>query len=585
MKSKYSTTGKGKQQGLLVLLVLVVSGMFTSCKKATDFLDTQTNTSLNEQLVFSDSARTMQFLNAVYNDIGFSYRKDRWDNHGNLDPATDDAEYTFSGATQKAVVLYAGTVNPANFPFPDFWTTPYAHLRRVNLFLEKLPGTPLSAGLQSRVTLEARFLRVWYYFHLVRAFGGVPLIGDKVFGITDLIDLPRNTYEECIEYMVSELDDIAPKIPARAEYAEQDYGRATRGACLALKSRILLYAASPLFNGGAITTDANLAKLVSYPTADASRWQRAADAAQAVIDMGTYSLHKETSQPGFGFYNVFLKRVNDEFILVKLRGANKDFESFYNPSSRGGQNYHWPTQNIVDAFPMKNGLPITDPASGYDPANPYNNRDPRFGYTVTYNTSLYFRSSTNNQQPVFTYVNAANDGFGIRTTTGYYVRKMCDANTSAGGGANTERGWALIRYAEILLNYAEAINEAGQTDKAYAKLIELRDRAGIDPGVDNLYGLKAGMTKEQMRAIIQNERRIELAYEEHRFWDARRWKIAMTVFNGYNKCMKITQTGSTYTYEVVNSIRLHNFRPEMYLFPIMQSEISKMPAMVQNPGW
>lgn len=570
-----------KQWSLIILSIFVLTA---ACKKASDFLDSQT-TGIGEKDVWTDSTRTMQFLNAVYTDVAFSYRKDRWDNHGSLDPATDDAEYTYSGATQKAVILYAGTLSPVNFPFTDFWNTPYTNIRRVNLYLSKLPTTPLSPAMQSRTTLEARFLRVWYYFHLVRAFGGVPLIGDKVFGINDIIDLPRSTYEECVEYMVSELDNVAAGIPE--EYAEQDYGRATRGACLALKSRILLYAASPLFNGGAIEkAQGDLRKIVSYPAYDVSRWQKAADAAQAVISSGYYSLYVDnTTAPGYGFYNVFLKRVNDELIFARLRPANKDFESFYNPPTRGGNNYHWPTHNLAEAFPMKNGKSITDATSGYSAANPYNNRDPRFGYTITYNGSLYYRASAGAQQPVYTYVNAAQDGFGIRTTTGYYVRKMCDANTSAGGGANTERGWVLMRYAEVLLNYAEAVNETGHPELAYPKLIELRQRAGIEPGADNQYGLAPNMTVEQMRTLIQNERRIELAFEEHRFWDMRRWKIGVAVGNGYNKCMKITNNSGTYTYEVVNSIRTHNFREEMYLFPIMQSEISKMPSMIQNPGW
>jgi hypothetical protein len=569
-----------------LIIIIAIMGSLASCKKSSDFLDTQSTSALTEQIVFSDSARTMQFLNTPYNDIGFSFSKTRWDNHGNLDPATDEAEYMYSGATQKAVVLYSGIESPVNFPFSDIWTTPYASIRRVNLFLSKLPITPLSVSLQKRVALEARFLRAWYYFHLVRAFGGIPLIGNKVYGNDDIINLPRNTFKECIDYMVSELDTITPLIPAPSEYAEQDYGRATRGACLALKSRILLYAASPLFNGGSTTTDPALAKIVSYPTYDASLWQKAADAALAVINTGYYSLYKDnTTAPGYGFYQVFLKRVNPEYIFAKERPTNKDFENFWNPSSRGGANYNWPTQNIVDAFPMKNGKAITDPTSGYNPANPYLNRDPRFGYTITYNGSLYYLGTTSSQQPVWTYVNASQDGFGIKTTTGYYTRKMCDANTSAASGGNTERGWPLMRYAEVLLNYAEAINETGHPELAYPQLFDLRSRAGIDAGTDGYYGLKQGMTVDEMRTIVQNERRIELAFEEHRFWDVRRWKIAMTVNNGYNKCMKITPITGGYTYQIVNSVRMHNFRPEMYLFPMIQTEISKMPAMVQNPGW
>src|SRR5436190_9060563 len=130
---------------LLFILTVALVVLAPGCKKSTDFLDSQATVSLDEKTVFSDSARTMNFLNDVYLDAGFSFRRDRWDNHGSLDPGTDDAEYTYSGATQKAVVLYAGTVSPVNFPFTDFWNTPYTNIRRVNLFLSKLPITPLSA--------------------------------------------------------------------------------------------------------------------------------------------------------------------------------------------------------------------------------------------------------------------------------------------------------------------------------------------------------------------------------------------------------------------------------------------------------
>ena len=162
---------------------------------------------------------------------------------------------------------------------------------------------------------------------------------------------------------------------------------------------------------------------------------------------------------------------------------------------------------------------------------------------------------------------------------------MCDENISSNSSFNTERGWPLIRYAEILLSYAEAINETGQTALAYPKLVQIRKRAGITAGADNLYGLKANMTVDEMRAVIQNERRIELMNEDHRWNDIRRWKIAMAVNNGYNKAINITKTGSTYTYQEANTIRLHVFNPQHYLMPIPQSEISKMPSMLQNPGY
>ncbi|NID10716.1 RagB/SusD family nutrient uptake outer membrane protein [Fibrivirga algicola] len=569
-----------------ILIILFLLTASVACQQSDDFLEPKTS-ALTEELVFTDSTRTMAFLSRIYSDIGFSFVKGRWDSHGNTEEATDDAEYKFSGTGQKAVVLYSGTVSPTNFPFFEFWSTPYNNIRRVNLLLEKLPSTPLSAPLKARMAAEARFLRAWYYDWLLISFGGVPLIGDKVFDIEDFINQPRNSYAECVTYLTTELDAAAAQLPAATDYSEQNYGRVTKGACLALKSRILLQAASPLFNGGAETTDAELAKIVSTPTYDASLWQKAADAAQAVINTGTYSLNVDnTTAPGYGFSQVFLKRVNSEYIIFQNRGANRDMEGFYNPASRGGANNAMPTHNLAEAFPMRNGKPITDPTSGYDPKNPYLNRDPRFGYSIIYNESPYYLPSANALSPVFTYENAPTDGFtSAGQTTGYYSRKMCDVNISANSSFNTNRGWPLLRYAEILLNYAEAINEAGQTALAYPKLIELRSRAGILPGADNLYGLKANMTKEEMREVVRTERRIELAFEDHRWNDIRRWKTAMVVNNGFNKRIRIVRSGTTYTYEVVNSIRQHNFRPEMYLLPIPDSEVRKAPAMRQNPGW
>jgi hypothetical protein len=241
---------------------------------------------------------------------------------------------------------------------------------------------------------------------------------------------------------------------------------------------------------------------------------------------------------------------------------------------------------------MKNGLApfnsdgTVNTLSGYNPNDPYINRDPRFGYSIIYNTSLYFSTTTNTKIAVFTYDGAASDGFGVGTTTGYFSRKMCDDNIAANNSPNTNRAWPLIRYAEILLNYAEAINEAGQTALAYPKLVELRLRAGITRGDDGLYGLRPNMTKEEMREVIRNERRVELAFEDQRWHDIRRWKIAMTVANQFNKVMKITRVNpTTYTYQRLESVRRHNFRPEMYLLPIPDDEIRKMPAMIQNPGW
>lgn len=569
--------------------------MFTACKQD-DFLEPKTNV-LVENDVFTDSTRTMAFLGRIYSDISYVYYKGRWNGTSSTDVATDDAEFRYNGLGQPGVQLYNGSVTPLNVAFGETYDRPWRNIRRVNIFLAKLPTVPLSARMKTRTEAEARFLRAWYYQTLLIHYGGVSLIGDKVYGIEETINLPRNTYAECVDYIVSELNAAANILPSvdmpvtMGGYAEQDYGRITKGACLALKSRLLLQAASPLFNGQSEATDPALKEIVSYPTYSVSHWQRAADAAKEVIDGkgGTYSLNTNTASPGLGFYELFLKRVNSEYIIFQNRGAQREYEEYYLPPSRGGQYNILPTQNLVECFPMKNGKAITDPTSGFNPDKPYENRDPRFGYTVIYNMSMY-QLGNQGQQPVYTYEGAGQDGYGPTSyTTGYYCRKMCDVNIAPNGSGNTLRGWPLLRYAEILLNYAEAINETGQPQLAYASLIELRKRAGIEPGTDNNYGLRPGMGQAEMRELVRNERRIELAYEDHRWNDTRRWKTAMVVNNAFNKRIRIVQANnatpptSRTAYTVTESIRRRNFRPEMYLLPIPDSEIRKASAVVQNP--
>jgi len=578
-----------------IFIILAMALACTSCKKSTDFLDNQAGTGETEESIFTDSVKTIGFLSNIYSGIGYSFNKGRFSTHGNTEMATDDAEYAYSGTSQNTVIMYNGTVSPNNFwtqgGVPDFWSTPYSNIRKVNVLLAKLPTAPLSEALKKRMAAEARYLRAWYYHFLLINFGGVPLIGDNVYNITDVINLPRATFESSVNYVVDELDAVADILPVPSGYAEQDYGRVTKGACLALKSRVLLYAASPLFNGGSIASG-ELASLVSYPSYNVAYWQKAAEAAEAVINTNYYNLVEDnTTAPGYGFYSMFLKRYpNTEHIFTLQRTTNRDFEGYYNPPSRGGAKNSQPTEQLARAFPMKNGKSTYDPTSGYLPGNPYVNRDPRFNYSIIYNGSLYYSTTTGTKIAVNTYDGAASDGYVSSTksgptTTGYYSRKMCDENISSNSSFVTERAWPLIRYAEILLNYAEAINETGQTALAYPKLVAIRKRAGIDAGTDGLYGMKANMTKEEMRDFIQNERRIELMNEDHRWNDIRRWKIAEAVNNGYNKAMMITKTGNNFTYQIVNTIRLHVFKPQNYLMPIPQAEISKMPAMVQNPGY
>lgn len=587
-------------------IVVLLAGI-VSCKKQ-DFLDDKTTSLIDVDAVFSDSTRTMAFLTRIYEEIPFAFNPIRWEG-GNTVQGTDDAESNLGNPARRAVALYLANYSAENVQFHDAWNTPWNNIRRVNLLLSRIATSPLSQAMQQRIIGEARFMRAFFYTYLAANYGGIPIVGDSLYDKDSYINLPRASFDETVKYIVEELDEAATLLPApnssTAVYdPNRDYGRVTKGSCLALKARLLLYAASPLFNGGAIAgaTDAQKA-VAGYPTYNISRWQAAADAALAVINSGYYSLNEENNiKPGFGFYNVFLKRVNSEYIIFFNRGPNRDFEQRWLPPSRSGETILKPTQTIVDAFPMKSGKAITDPTSGYNPANPYVNRDPRFNYSIIFNGSRYQRANAG-QDTVFTYsivssttniANTTGDGFNpsgappATPFTGYFCRKMCDSNIAFNSSPNTERGWPLLRYAEVILSHAEALNELGQTELAVDRIKQIRNRAGIDPGADNRYGMKAGITQAEMRELIRNERHIELFAEGDNRWDdIRRWKIAEAVNNGLLKGVWIERHPVTkaYTYKPSVGYQAHVFTPKQYLFPIPGIEIRKMPLMIQNPGW
>jgi hypothetical protein len=553
---------------------------FVSFKKYGFLGQTQTS-NLSKTTVFADSANTVAFLSNIYSNAGFSFNPGRFGN-GGLDASSDEAEvYRTTGST--ALSFETGTVNAAVVT-DDAYKTCYNNIRAVNQFLKNLPGAPIKAFSKNEYRAEALFLRAWYYSILLKHYGGVPLIGDTIYTYTDHISAKRSTYADCVNYITSQCDSAANVLPMTQ--SGLNYGRASKGACLALKSRVLLYAASPLFNGTTLAAG-NLAQYVGYPAYDANRWKLAEDAAAAIISSGAYSLNVDNSTPGNGFQQLFTLRYNTEYIFPLMRGSNVDFESLWDPPSRTGQNGAFPLQGLVDVFPMANGLPITDPNSGYDPQNPYANRDPRLNFTVIHDQSQLQNRLQSGFSPVNIFVGTYNgvstgtDAVGIGTRTGYYTNKMMDPNAVANDFTHvSNRCWPLIRYAEILLNYAEAANEfEGPTAQVYAAIESIRQRAGLSP-----YQLPVGLSQDQMRAEIRNERRIELAFEEQRFWDVRRWMIADQTDNILTMGMEVDRNGASVTYKPF-AVRQRNFRKAMYLWPFPQSEVAKSPELMQNPGY
>lgn len=558
-----------------------------SCQKE-NFLDKTVSTDLNEETVFADSAYTMDFLSGIYSDIGFEVWPKRFGG-GGLDASSDEAEGTSSGAVNTYIQFASGTVNPSIIT-NDAWRISYTNIRRANLFLKHIPNSKIVDEVKVRAKAEARFLRAWYYAILLRHYGGIPLLGDSIYKASDKIPSTRKTYQECVDYIVSECDAAAEDLPWKQ--TGDDYGRINKAACIGLKTRVLLYAASPLFNGGSIADAEPLKSITSYPVYDKERWKKAQDAALELINSNMYSLYVDNvTEAGFGFYQVFQLRKSSELILARMQGGNSDLEAIWNPPTHGVTNPGaYPYLETVNAFGMKNGLPIDDLLSDYDPQHPYDNRDPRFKNTFTHDQSLVYHRPELIRIPINIYIDKTNpnnvssgqDAVYKGTPTGYYVYKMLDRDVVANWfNSKSDRCFPLIRYAEILLDFAEARNEylAAPDQQVYDAVEDIRERAGLSP-----YELPDNLTQEKMREIIRNERRKELAFEGHRFWDVRRWKIAEETETKMMHGTEPVRTASGMVYNTIE-VRKHNFTPKMYLWPLPESEVSKSTELLQNPGY
>jgi hypothetical protein len=556
---------------------------FGACKKYEQFPVDKVPVSLVFDKNDSLGSNAHQYLNSIYavmrnghNAIGSDY----------LDAASDDAVSSAENSTNEVTILSTATYNSYTLPTDEnVWSgskSYWSGIRMANEFVSNIDIVPVQqtyngVSMKYAWKAEARFLRAYFYFELIKRFGGVPLLGDKVYSLTDNIALPRNTFADCVKYIVSECDAIkgslltSPLISPNAYY-----GRVTQGTAMALKARVLLYAASPLFNGGNIDA-AN--DLTGYTDFSVDRWAQAATAAKDVMNLNAYSLLP-------AYKDIFLTQNNAEIIFIRQGNNNNAIESNNGPVGFPGANglgRTSPTQNLVDAYPMNNGLPITDVTSGYNSDSPYANRDPRLTYNILYNTAQWLST------PLQTYEGGqSKPNIGQQQTlTSYYMRKFMGNFEDVTAYAAHNEDWIMFRYAEILLNYAEATNEtmASPNTDVYNQIIALRKRAGIAAGTDGMYGLKTGLNQADMRKVIQNERRIEMAFEENRFFDIRRWKIAETVMNQPMTGSTIFKSGFGYTYNTVNVLATKFVAPKMYLYPIPYDEVLKNPNMKQNPGW
>ena len=389
----------------------------------------------------------------------------------------------------------------------DTWN--YEQIRKINLLLQKVGSGSIDEETQNTLKAQALVLRAWRYFQMVRLYGGVPLILEPQ-ELTDDLYVTRAKTSECIAQMVKDLDDAIAILPWK--WTSDDEGRITKAAAMAFKGRILLYWASPQFN----------------PDNDKQRWEDAYNANKQVME--------ELAQNGYGLYgsysDLWFDEMNVEAVFVKRfqePGLTNSWNAGTRPLSEA-QNYtgyNRPTLEMVESYPMADGTPITE-SKDYDPVYFWKNRDPRFAQSIAYNGCLWELSGKSGRIQ-WTYVGSELNN---PTPSGFYCRKAVDESYTPYYTERSSTDWIEIRYAEVLMNYAECAAELDKKDEAYAILKQIRNRAGILPGSDGLYGLKAGMSHDDMIKAIMLERKIEFAVEGKLYWDLRRRRLFASELNG-----------------------------------------------------
>ncbi len=554
-----------------VFVSMAVGSAFTLCS-CNDFLDREEDSFIDKTATFDSYNRTKQYLTYAYSLLPEGLN--RFSGDALLGAATDDACFAIESSNIQQ--FNNGSWNALNNP-DNVWNRYFAGIAKCCTLLENSNHVNLDISRldpAKRVEYEnnlkdirmwraeAHFLRAYFNFELLKRYGPIPIIKSTLDINKDYSDTPRPTMKEVVEFIANDCDMAADSLELTPWRNMNDaFGRATKGAALALKSRLLLYAASPLYVDFGDIDEAN-------KPSDATLWKAAADAAKAVIDLNQYEL-----APAYDdlFKNDFQ---NKEYIFVRRYPSNSDFEKSNFPISYGGKGGTNPSQNLIDDYEMLDGTAFdwSDPVKA---AHPFENRDERLLATVLMNGVLF------KGKRIATYPGGADAMPNPNATkTGYYLRKFLNENVNIQtGGGSDGHVVPLFRLAEIYLNYAEALNEYDPTNPDIAVYLnKIRERVSL-PDVPS------GLTQEQMRTLIHHERRVELAFEEHRFWDVRRWKVASSTLGAPVKGVKITQDDAgNFTYSPVQ-VEQRVFQPKMYWYPIPQSEVLKLHHWEQNKGW
>jgi len=587
---------------LSYLAALAAILFISSC----DLLDVEIDDRLTMDMIFEDRQTIESFLYNIYSHTPSELNHDQtpWV------PASDEADFIYRRGYQN---MNSGNWDPDNAPFQK-WSGYYQGINKASYFIENLEVIDdLTQNQVTQYKAEARFLRAYFYFLLIRQYGPVIILGEEPYPIDGDLNVPRTPFEESVQWVSDEFLRASEDLPLT--WQSQWYGKPTKGAALAYRSRLLLYAASPLYNGNpAYNHVQNPDGTPLFPsTYTEEKWRIAADAAKEVIDLDQYELVVR-EDPYESYWSVFKESWNEEIIHGRSDGGGW-WDLHTRPRGRQGYGGKSVSQLQLDAYAMANGKypitgyagsqanPIIDPSSGYveegfsnfthpiegytrETFNMFVNREPRFYVSALWSGADWIFP---NIDYIVHFYWGSNDGPSSSAhdypKSGVMIRKLNHPDNDYTTSPVT-RSWIHFRYAEIYLNYVEALNEY---DPGHPDILEylnrIRVRSGVPP-IEEVYPEAVG-NKNLMRDLIHRERRVELAFETHRFFDTRRWLIGEETngqpFYGMNIFATSDDPGSEFWQRTHHEDRV--FEQRHYLFPIPQSEIDRNQELVQNPYW
>lgn len=561
----------------MTIKYLLYGSLLAMSMSCSDILNKKDLSAVTDDQVWGDAKYATAYLNRLYEK-----NLPKWE--GEQDRDGDGANSIFYSSYSDEAdggggVMY-GQLTTASC---DYWY--YEDIRNINMLFEKLENNEaIDAETCTSLKAQASILRAWRYFCMVRVYGGVPmlLLPQK---LTDDLLVSRNKTSECIDIIIKDLDYAYENLPW--SWTGDDLGRATKAAALALKGRVLLYYASPQFN----------------PDNQLDRWEAA------------YKVNKQAKEEleanGYGLYanyeNIWYDEMNKEVIWGRRYqepGATNKWNAATRPLSEA-QNYtgaNHPTLEMVESYPMVTGVPITE-STDYDPVLYWKNRDPRFNVTIAYNSCTWELSGKAGRKQ-WTYVGAELNN---PTATGFYCRKAVEPSYTSYYTERSSTDWIEIRHAEVLLNYAECAAMMDKKEEAYDALKAIRARAGILAGDNGMYGLKAGLSSEQMIDAIMLERKLELSFEGKRYWDLRRRRLFETELNGkvrhgilpklnipeeeFNKIKDTVDFENNYATYFRDSLVILDknfaidFKDNYYFYAIPNKYLETNSKMEQTQGW